>query len=220
MGCASPMPWGNAGAPGVVAKIEILGSPSTAGQTGHPLSSASSTTRQEPRGWGPHGGALRPLELHPCSPSPDPPSLRDRSHSPGATTPPQHGGQLSLTAPMALVPLSPRCAQGGPVYLAPPRAGPLPTAFSEPGVSLTLTQLQGAPPKAQARGGSGPPAARPAGSRSPRAHRPRAGARRPPGTATAWHSAIDQASPAGVRFSCSFVGLLLHIPGHQYFNGL
>lgn len=73
-------------------------------------------------------------------------------------------------------------------------------AFSEPGVSPTLTQLQGAPRGAQARGEERSPAARPAGSRSPRAHRPRAGARRPPGTATAWHSAIDQASPAGVRF--------------------
>lgn len=54
---------------------------------------------------------------------------------------------------------------------------------------------------------------------------PGAGAwQQPAGTATAptWPQAIDQAAPAGVRCTspCSFIRLLLHIPGHQYFNGL
>lgn len=41
-------------------------------------------------------------------------------------------------------------------------------------------------------------------------------------TAPAWPQATDQATPASVPCTspCSFISWLLHIPGHQYFNGL
>lgn len=132
--------------------------------------------------------AEAPRGLRPCSSSPDPPFLRDH--------PPARGGTGASLAPVHAE---------GPAYLA------LPTAFSEPRVSLTPTQLHGLRkgPRQHALRGAGLPTSLSLG-------RGAAAARHCHSMAFGHRPGL----PGRCTFSCSFVGLLLHIPGHQYFNGL
>lgn len=133
--------------------------------------------------------AEAPRELRPCSSSPDPPPSMEGP-------PPSTGGTGASLAPVHAE---------GPAYLA------LPTAFSEPRVSLTPTQLHGLRkgPRQHALRGAGLPTSLSLG-------RGAAAARHCHSMAFGHRPGL----PGRCTFSCSFVGLLLHIPGHQYFNGL
>lgn len=168
----------------------------------------------------PAGGAPAPRDVLAAPPSaariPDEPRHRQHWGEQDAATVPGAGSVPGLLA--AELRASPGTCRGVP-RTSRCRAGPLPTAFSELGWGSG-----GVPNPAPSPLKGAPGRTRPAGSRSPCPHPPWAGARWPSGAAAApaWPRAIDQAAPAGVRCTSprSFVGLLLHIPGHQYFNGL